>query len=160
MKDRSLLLERLMAAQGEMRRRFLEVASPTLQTEFAEVGGTTLHQMEVVRRLLLGDGMSMREVAEAQGIGLSGATQLIDRLERRGLVTRVRDMRDRRVQHVVPTEHARDLAARFKDGMRRASAEVFTALNDDELQTYVDLTERIAATVQHGDGEHLRRATA
>ncbi|MGA8634383.1 MAG: MarR family winged helix-turn-helix transcriptional regulator [Candidatus Dormiibacterota bacterium] len=160
MKDRSLLLERLMAAQGEMRRRFLEVASPTLQTEFAEVGGTTLHQMEVVRRLLLGDGMSMREVAEAQGIGLSGATQLIDRLERRGLVTRVRDVRDRRVQHVVPTEHARDLAARFRDGMRRASAEVFTALNDDELQTYVDLTERIAATVQHDDGEHLRRATA
>ncbi|MFZ2032333.1 MAG: MarR family winged helix-turn-helix transcriptional regulator [Candidatus Dormiibacterota bacterium] len=160
MKDRSLLLERLMAAQGEMRRRFIEVASPTLQTEFAEVGGTTLHQMEVVRRLLLGDGMSMREVAEAQGIGLSGATQLIDRLERRGLVTRVRDVRDRRVQHVVPTEHARDLAARFRDGMRRASAEVFTALNDDELQTYVDLTERIAATVQHDDGEHLRRATA
>ncbi len=160
MKDRSLLLERLMAAQGEMRRRFLEVASPTLQTEFAEVGGTTLHQMEVVRRLLLGDGMSMREVAEAQGIGLSGATQLIDRLERRGLVTRVRDVRDRRVQHVVPTEHARDLAARFKDGMRRASTEVFATLDDNELQTYVDLTERIAATVQDGDGEHLRRATA
>jgi len=160
MKDRSLLLERLMTAQGDLRRRFLEVASPALQTEFAEVGGTTLHQMEVVRRLLLGDGMSMREVAEAQGIGLSGATQLIDRLERRGLVTRVRDVRDRRVQHVVPTEHARELAARFKDGMRRASAEVFTALNDDELQTYVDLTERIAATVQDDGGEHLRRATA
>jgi DNA-binding MarR family transcriptional regulator len=160
MKDRSLLLDRLMAAQGDLRRRFLEVASPTLQAEFAEVGGTTLHQMEVVRRLLLGDGMSMHEVAEAQGIGLSGATQLIDRLERRGLVTRVRDVRDRRVQHVVPTEHARDLAARFKDGMRRASAEVFTALSDDELQTYVDLTERIAATVQDDEGEHLRRATA
>ena len=160
MKDRTLLLERLMAAQTMLRRRFLEVTSPCLQSEVAELGTTTFHQMEVVRRLILGDGMSMREVAEAQGIGLSGATQLIDRLERRGLVTRVRDMRDRRVQHVVPTEHARDLAARVKDGMRRASAEVFTALNDDELQTYVDLTERIAATVQHGDGEHLRRATA
>ena len=160
MKDRSLLLERLMTAQGDLRRRFLEVASPTLQAEFTEVGGTTLHQMEVVRRLLLGDGMSMREVAEAQGIGLSGATQLIDRLERRGLVTRVRDVRDRRVQHVVPTDHARDLAARFKDGMRRASAEVFAALDDNELQTYVDLTERIAATVRDDAGDHLRRATA
>ena len=160
MKDRSLLLERLMTAQGDLRRRFLEVASPTLQAEFAEVGGTTLHQMEVVRRLLLGDGMSMREVAEAQGIGLSGATQLIDRLERRGLVTRVRDVRDRRVQHVVPTEHARDLAARFKDGMRRASAEVFAALDDNELRIYVDLTERIAATVQADGGENLRRASA
>jgi len=160
MKDRSLLLERLMAAQTELRRRFLDVASPNLQAEFAEVGGTTLHQMEVVRRLLLGDGMSMREVAEAQGIGLSGATQLIDRLERRGLVTRVRDVRDRRVQHVVPTERARELAARFKAGMRRASAEVFTALDDDELQIYVDLTERIAATAHDDGGEHLRRATA
>jgi DNA-binding MarR family transcriptional regulator len=160
MKDRSLLLERMMAAQTELRRRFLDAASPTLQAEFAEVGGTTLHQMEVVRRLLLGDGMSMREVAEAQGIGLSGATQLIDRLERRGLVTRVRDERDRRVQHVVPTERAKDLAARFKAGMRRASAEVFTALDDDELQTYVDLTERIAATSRDDTEEHLRRASA
>jgi DNA-binding MarR family transcriptional regulator len=160
MKDRTLLLERLITAQTMLRRRFLEVVSPSLQSEFAELGTTTFHQMEVVRRLLLGDGMSMREVAEAQGIGLSGATQLIDRLERRGLVTRVRDARDRRVQHVVPTERAKELAAHFKAGMRRASAEVFNALDDDELRTYVDLTERIAATVDDVAGEHLRRATA
>jgi hypothetical protein len=44
--------------------------------------------------------------------------------------------------------------------MRRASAEVFTALDDNELQTYVDLTERIAATVGDDAGEHVRRATA
>jgi len=159
-KDRTVLLERLMAAQAELRRRYLELASPSVQSELAEVGGTTIHQMEVVRRLLLGDGMSMREVAEAQGIGLSGATQLVDRLERRGLVTRVRDARDRRVQHVVPTERAKDLAARFKAGIRRASAEVFTALDDDELQTYVDLTERIATATHDDAGDHLRRATA
>jgi DNA-binding MarR family transcriptional regulator len=159
MKDRALLIERLTTAQSEIRRRFLEVASPSLQAELAEVGGTTFHQMEVVRRLLLGDGMSMREVAEAQGIGLSGATQLVDRLERRGLVTRVRDAHDRRVQHVVPTERAKDLAVRFKAGMRRASAEVFTALTDEELRVYVELTERIAATTRE-HGEHLRRATA
>jgi DNA-binding MarR family transcriptional regulator len=75
-------------------------------------------------------------------------------------VTRVRDEHDRRVQHVVPTERAKELAARFKAGMRRASAEVFTALDDNELQTYVDLTERIAATVGDDAGEPLRRATA
>ncbi len=160
MKDRAALLERLMNAQGELRRRFIEASGPSLQVELSEVGGTTIHQMEVVRRLLLGDSMTMREVAESQGIGLSGATQLVDRLERSGLVTRVRDARDRRVQHVVPTERAKDLAARFKAGMRRASMDVCMALTDDELLTYVDLTERIAA-VTHGDaGEHLRRATA
>ncbi len=155
-----MLLERLMLAQNELRRRFMDASSPSLHAELAEVGGITIHQMEVVRRLLLGDVMSMREVAESQGIGLSGATQLVDRLERSGLVTRVRDARDRRVQHVVPTERAKDLAARFKAGMRRASMEVCMALSDDELKTYVDLTERIAAGTQGDAREHLRRATA
>src|ERR1700680_4913226 len=146
MKQRNELLERLEAAQSELRRRFLEAASPSLECEFAEVGRITIHQMDVVRRLLLGDGMTMREVAEAQGIGLSGATQLIDRLEQRELVTRVRDLHDRRVQHVVPTERARELAARFKTGMRQASEEVFSALDDEELRAYVVLTERVAMT--------------
>jgi hypothetical protein len=39
--------------------------------------------------------------------------------------------------------------------------EVFMSLTDEELLTYVDLTERIAATTHGGGaGEHLRRATA
>jgi DNA-binding MarR family transcriptional regulator len=159
MKQRSQLLERLESAQAELRRRFLEIVSPSLHAEFAELGGITVHQMEVVRRLLLGDGMTMREVAEAQGIGLSGATQLVDRLERRELVTRVRDLRDRRVQHVVPTERARELAAQFRTGIRRASETIFTALDDDELNTYVVLTERVA-TIGHEGTDHLQEATA
>jgi hypothetical protein len=44
--------------------------------------------------------------------------------------------------------------------MRRASTEVFMSLTDDELLTYVDLTERIAAAARVDTGEHLRRATA
>jgi DNA-binding MarR family transcriptional regulator len=159
MKQRNELLERLEAAQSELRRRFLEAASPSIECEFAEVGRITIHQMQVVRRLLLGDGMTMREVAESQGIGLSGATQLIDRLERRELVTRVRDLRDRRVQHVVPTERARELTARFKTGLRRASADVFSALDDEELRTYVVLTERVAL-IGHDDAVQPRAATA
>jgi DNA-binding MarR family transcriptional regulator len=159
MKQRSQLLERLEAAQVELRRRFLDIVSPNLHSEFAEFGGITVHQMEVVRRLLLGDGMTMRDVAAAQGIGLSGATQLVDRLERRELVIRVRDLQDRRVQHVVPTERARDLAAQFKLGIHRASEALFTALDDDDLHTYVVLTERVAAS-GHVESTQLQRATA
>jgi DNA-binding MarR family transcriptional regulator len=159
MKHRTELLERLETAQSELRRRFIEAAAPSLECEFAEVGRITIHQMEVVRRLLLGDGMTMREVAEAQGIGLSGATQLIDRLERRELVIRVRDLHDRRVQHVVPTERARELAARFRTGLRRAAAELFSALDDAELYTYVVLTERIAMTKAE-ESQPARTATA
>ncbi len=160
MQQRATLLERLEAAQSELRRRLLDVVSPSLRCEFEEFRGITIHQMEVVRRLLLGDAMTMRDVAASQGIGLSGATQLVDRLERRELVVRVRDEHDRRVQHVVPTDRARELAARFKTGMRHASEVVFQALNDDELTAYVELTERIAASAREGAEPDLRRATA
>ena len=160
MDQRAELLERLETAQKELRRRLLGAVGPNLQCELAELGGITVHQMEVVRRLLLGDRMTMRDVAAAQGIGLSGATQLVDRLERRGLVTRVRDLRDRRVQHVVPTERATELAGRFKTGIRRASEEVFTALDDTELKVYVELTERVAAAAEQDPEQPVRRKSA
>ena len=144
MKQRRALLSRLMTAQTELRRRFQAAVPQSLQVEFAEFGGITVHQMEVVRRLLLGERMSMGDVAAAQGIGPSGATQLIDRLERRGLVARVRDEHDRRVQYVVPTDRAKAIARRFKIGISRATEKLLEVLDDYELETYVELTERVA----------------
>lgn len=145
MKQRQALVDRLMAAQPVVRRRFQAIHPPGLQEEFADVGGITVHQMEVVRRLLMGDEMTMHDVASTYCIGPSGATQMIDRLERRGLVMRVRDEHDRRIQRVVATARAKAMARRFKSAMRGVLEEVLTVLDDDELQTYVALTERIAA---------------
>lgn len=160
MKYRTVLLARLLTAQSDLRRRFQAAVPSSLQAEFAEFGGITVHQLEVVRRLLLGDEMTMHEVAAAQGIGLSGATQLVDRLERRGLVMRTRDPRDRRVQRVVPTDRAKAIARRFKAGMSRAAEEVLDVLDDDELQTYVELTERVVAAWREDTEPAERRASA
>ncbi len=157
---RRALLDQLLAAQSELRRRFQAAVPPSLQAEFAEFGGITLHQMEVVRRLLLGDEMTMRDVAAAHGIGPSGATQLVDRLERRGLVTRVRDLRDRRVQRVLPTDRAKAIARRFKGGLSHAAEAVFDALDDNELQTYVELTERVAAARRENTRQRQQSASA
>jgi DNA-binding MarR family transcriptional regulator len=144
MNKRSELLRRLMSAQIELRRASESMVSPGLQAEFAAFGGLTLQQVEVVHRLLEGGRMTMHEVAQAHGIGASGATQLVDRLEHRGLVNRIRDDRDRRVQLVVPTRRAQDLARRFGIAMGRAAVKYLAVLNDRELETYVELTERIA----------------
>jgi DNA-binding MarR family transcriptional regulator len=135
------------------------MVSPGLQAEFAEQGGLTLQQVEVVRRLLQEGRMTMHDVAEAHGIGASGATQLVDRLEHRGLATRIRDERDRRVQLVVPTNRARDLARRFSVGMGRAAVKFLAVLNDRELETYVELTERLARARQHDGHRHLVKAS-
>jgi DNA-binding MarR family transcriptional regulator len=149
-----------MTAQTEFRTRFQAAVPQTLQDEFAEFGGITVHQMEVVRRLLLGERMSMGDVAATQGIGPSGATQLVDRLERRGLVERVRDESDRRVQYVVPTDRAKAIARRFKTGISCAAEQVLDVLEDHELEVYVELTERIARVSRADSTESRRRATA
>ena len=159
MKQRGKLFERLFAIQPELRRSFHAAMSPAFKDEFAELGGITVHQMEVVRRLLSGDEMTMREVADAHGIGPSGATQLIDRLEQRGLATRVRDPEDRRVQRVVPTDRARDLNRRFKAQVNRALQDLLDVLDDEELETYVELAERIARRSTHAE-PHPGRRTA
>ena len=157
MKQRRALLERLFGLQPEVRRRMHAAMSPVFKDELTELGGITVHHMEVVRRLLSGDEMTMREVAEAHGIGASGATQLVDRLEQRGLVSRVRDPEDRRVQRVVPTARARELDRRFKTQVNRALEDVLRVLDDDELETYVELVERIARPLRD---QHTARRSA
>ena len=136
------------------------MVSPSLKAEFAEYGGLTLQQVEVLRRLLQGQELTMHDVAEANGIGASAATQLVDRLERRGLVNRVRDDRDRRVQRVVPTERAQEIARRFSRGIGRAAMKLFTALDDRELATYVELSERLAESWQRDSRRRQGRQSA
>lgn len=146
MKDRPELLRRLVSAQLELRGRFEEMVSPSLKAEFADYGGLTLQQVEVVRRLLRGHQMTMQDVAKANGIGASAATQLVDRLELRGLVKRVRNDTDRRVQWVVPTQRAQEIARRFSVGIGRAAMKLLSGLDDGELETYVELSERLAGS--------------
>lgn len=132
--------------------------APSVREAGAEFEGMTVHQLEILRRLLECDGMTMRDVADVFSVGPSGATQLVDRLEQRGLVTRERDAEDRRVQRVVPTQRARAAGSSFATRLRSALDDVASVLDDEELRAYVELSERVAG----GDGaSHLgERRTA
>lgn len=144
MKQRSALIERLVSLQPSLRRRFVNAMTPPPELLSGELEGVTVLQLEVMRRLLDQDGMTMHEVAQVLGVGPSGATQLVDRLEQRHLVTRVRDLSDRRVYRVIPTERARSLGEQFRDRARHALESMLAVLDDAELATYVDIQERIA----------------
>lgn len=110
-----------------------------------ELGGATLHQLDVLR--LLGESesgtLTMSELAASQGVGPSAITQMVDRLIREGLVERVPDGGDRRVVRVRPTPHSSAMITRFKAGRDDAQSRVLAPLDDDELAQYVLLTERI-----------------
>lgn len=144
MNQRTELIDRLVAVQPRLRRRLIDAMGPSVREAGAEFHGMTVHQLEVLRRLLECDGMTMRGVADVLSVGPSGATQLVDRLEQRGLVTRERDPEDRRVQRVLPTQRARDAGSSFATRLRTALDDVAAVLDEDELRTYVELSERVA----------------
>lgn len=157
MNQRQALIDRLVAVQPRLRRRIVDAMEPGVRDAGTEFEGITVHQLEVLRRLLEGDRMTMREVAEVFGVGPSGATQLVDRLEQRGLVTRERDVADRRVQHVVATERARAAGKKFGTRLRCAFDTLLTVLDERELRTYVELSERLAAAEP---AAHITRRSA
>jgi DNA-binding MarR family transcriptional regulator len=76
--------------------------------------------MGVLMRLrYLGD-MSISGLAEVLGMGLPNVTGLVDRLEERGLVERLRDPGDRRVVRV----HLTEAGGRIPDGMEGLQRDV------------------------------------
>ena len=146
MNQRTALIDRLVAVQPRLRRRLIDAMEPSLREVGTEFEGMTVHQLEILRRLLECDGLTMSDVAGVLSVGPSGATQLVDRLEQRGLVTRERDPEDRRVQRVVPTQRARDAGSSFAARLRIALDDVASVLDEDELRTYVELSERVAGS--------------
>lgn len=70
------------------------------------------------------------EIAVALRIAPRSATEVVDALESRGLVTREPDPTDRRATRVVPTEEGRRLAAILADARQAESERLFASLSE------------------------------
>ena len=140
------LLHRLTCLQPALRHRFRATIPADAQAAMREtMEEVTASQLEALMLLhQAGSAVSMHQLAEAQAITPSSATQLVDRLVRMGLVERLREDEDRRLVRVQLSEAARQ---RFEEMMRlhlRSLAAVTEQLSDDELRTLVDLLARLA----------------
>jgi DNA-binding MarR family transcriptional regulator len=74
--------------------------------EAVAASGLTPPQVSALRALA-GGGLSLKGLAERLGLAHSTVSGIVDRLERRGLVRRETDPRDRRATVIVPTEAVR-----------------------------------------------------
>jgi DNA-binding MarR family transcriptional regulator len=82
------------------------------QETVAELGITST-QASIMFMLASGRGLAAADLAREYGIDASAVTRLIDRLEKRGLITRLRSEEDRRVVRLALTEEGHQLAARI-----------------------------------------------
>ncbi len=144
--EREALLQRLLGIQPALRHRLRASIPADARVQMqAAMEDVTASQLEVLMLLHHSEaGLSMHQLAEAQSITPSSATQLVDRLVRTGLVERLREDEDRRLVRVQLSASARE---QFEEMLRlhlRGLAAVTQPLSDEELRTAVDLLSRIA----------------
>jgi DNA-binding MarR family transcriptional regulator len=75
--------------------------------------GITSTQASIMFMLASGRSLAAADLAREYGIDASAVTRLIDRLEKRGLITRLRSEEDRRVVRLALTEEGLALAGQI-----------------------------------------------
>lgn len=119
----------------------------TMELFFRHVGEPLrLRPVEFSALLLLQTGREISHKRLAQTLALSAPalTLLLDRLQGRGLIERVRSQTDRRSQHVVLTEAGRALAERA-DGIGRVMEnELLDTLTPAEHAMLLELLRKVA----------------
>jgi DNA-binding MarR family transcriptional regulator len=85
--------------------------------------------------LLYGGPQSAGAVAAATGLTPAAVTALIDRLEARALLTRMRSLEDRRKVVIEATERTRQLLARYYGAIAQEGEKLIGAFSDTDLAT-------------------------
>lgn len=98
--------------------------------------------------LLDHDRLASGRLAAAADLTPASATQMLDLLEKRGMVVRERDLIDRRVVVAALTPEGRRLTAERRAEFRALWEEVLGDLDEAELAVGVEVLERIARVLE------------
>ena len=94
-------------------------------------------------RLAEEDGISQAELARRQRVEAPSMCRMVDRLERDGLVSRERDLADRRVVRVRITDAGRAAAESGRHAVAELEHRAFSALTPEEQQALSELLGRL-----------------
>lgn len=117
--------------------------------------GVSMSQLHVMWMLERHGELSMSRLAEMLDVSLSNATGLVDRMEERGMVDRVRIPDDRRAVHVRISDRGRQLLSDvdiLRDDLTRR---ILGRLDDDQLERAAralsDIHDAVVAVVADED---------
>ena len=110
-------------------------------------GGLTLSQYGLLEGLTNRPAARVQELAGEAGITPSTATRILDALERRGVVERVRSNEDRRAVAVSLTGLGRQMLHDQQDWLRGRERAFYESLPEAEQELAPDLLLRLAALI-------------
>ncbi len=109
--------------------------------------GLTYRQAQVLALLALEGVTSQTELAQRMRVQPPTVVQVLDRMEREGLVTRSVDTEDRRRRLVAPTEKAIPVWERIVRCFRTVRAKYQAGLSAEEVETLIRLLQRTYANL-------------
>jgi len=124
---------RLSESPAHLLRRAQQYASGIFHQ--AGLSGVTLRQSVVLAAIAEGEGRSQSELVKATGVDRSTLADMIARMERKGLVTRMQAQGDARAKAVSLTEAGREKLAETLPAMRSV---------DDALSDALPRNRRVA----------------
>lgn len=81
------------------------------------------------------ENLTIGELSNKIGLAFSTTTDLVDRMEKNGLVERVRDTTDRRVVRIVPLEKGKSIIKEVISKRQQYLGEVMSNLSEEEKNT-------------------------
>ncbi len=113
-----------------------------------EPSGLTSAQWVPLLMLHMGRASMVAELARECQLDAGGMTRLLDRLETKGLVRRVRSCADRRVVNIELTDEGREAARTIPAVLCSVQNEAMRGFTADEWQTLRQLLDRMLANAQ------------
>ena len=134
---RRYLVEGILVAGREN-----SAATVLLHTAIAERVGLTATDTKTIDTLMRLGPVTAGEVAGYTGLATASVTSLIDRLEKKGLVRRVRDPHDRRRVMVEPVRERLAGGEAVFGSIREGFANLLERYTDEQLETILDFIQR------------------
>lgn len=126
---------------------------------------TALHhitgpQLVCLLTLVTAGPLTTKTLARRVHLSSSTVVGVIDRLEKRGLVRRERDQRDRRLVNLYPTDLGRELAERAPSPLQESLAAGLAGLPQAERRAIAEALDRVVQLmgVEHPDAAPLIEA--
>ncbi|WP_456430927.1 MarR family winged helix-turn-helix transcriptional regulator [Thermosulfuriphilus sp.] len=104
--------------------------------------GLSPAQMHTIEIIGVNQGLRMKELAEKMGITTGTLTVMIDRLEKKGLVERLPNQKDRRSYLVHLTSKGQELFHQHHQHHLRLTEEALSGMSPEEKQDFSRLLEK------------------
>jgi DNA-binding MarR family transcriptional regulator len=118
------------------------MAGLVTQRTMAELGITS-QQASILFMVASGKCLLAADLAREYGIDASAVTRLVDRLEKRGLLTRVRSIEDRRVVRLALTPEGRDIAVRMPAIFNSVTDNLLSGFTPEEVGFLKSMLRRV-----------------